>query len=188
MLTICIPTIPERATKLQQLLEVLKPQAAAYGTEILINESESEKNGGKTTGAKRNELIEQVKTPYACFIDDDDMIAPDYMDAVYEGLLKDVDVVGFEGIITTAGHSPYIFRHSIKYNYEEKKVNGRMMYFRPPNHLNPMRTDFFRAVPFPDITFAEDYSFCNTLKDTGLITTEHYIDRPIYFYQYNHKK
>ena len=52
------------------------------GVEILTKGGESHKNGGLSTGAKRNDLLNQAKGRYVVFIDADDLIAENYVEEI----------------------------------------------------------------------------------------------------------
>lgn len=132
-------------------------------------------------GQKRNFLVDNCQTEYAVFIDDDDVVSSDYCELIMEGLNKKVDVISFKGIVTgmhNRRQQPFIHR----LGYEYKTVGN--VYLRPPNHLNPMRTAVFRQFPFKETNWGEDSDFCMRVQKSGVLKTEHFIDKDIYFYQY----
>jgi glycosyltransferase involved in cell wall biosynthesis len=178
-LSILIPTIKTREHLLRRLLNILEPQAKEFGHTIHVLPGEK-----KTIGAKRNELVSMVKTPYAVFIDDDDTVSPNYCKLIQEGIDMNVDVVGIRGKLFVNGVYRDDFEHSINCpNYLTRKVNRKhSIHYRQPNHLNPMRTAFFLAFPFKQLNHAEDYDFCLRLHDSGVLMTEHMIEEPIYNY------
>lgn len=179
-LTILIPTLTERKQFLDRLLQVIAPQCLHTGVKILT----AEDNREKTIGEKRNYLIDNSKTNYSVFIDDDDTVSADYIDQIMIGINKGVDVVSFRGVITSQGKNPQQFIHKIGLIYEQK---GNA-YFRPPNHLNPMKTEYVKQIRFPETSFGEDADFAKRLAESGLLKTEYFIDKPIYFYQYRRVK
>lgn len=175
-----IPTLTERKQFLDRLLQVLAPQCLHTVVKILT----AEDNREKSIGEKRNYLIDNSKTDYSVFVDDDDTVSADYVDQILIGITKGVDVVSFRGVITSQGRNPQQFIHKIGFVYEQK---GNV-YFRPPNHLNPMKTEYIKQIRFPETSFGEDADFAKRLADSGLLKTEHFIDKPIYFYQFRAKK
>lgn len=179
-LTILIPTLTERKQFLDRLLQVLAPQCLHTGVKII----KLEDNREATIGEKRNRLIDNSKTEYSVFIDDDDTVSADYIDLVLEGINKGVDVVSFRGVITSQGKNPQQFIHKLGLVYEQ--IGN--VYYRPPNHLNPMKTEYVKQIRFPETSFGEDADFAKRMAESGLLKTEHFIDKPIYFYQFRSKK
>ena len=189
MLSILIPTLVDRKPFLDQLLNKLTRISQPYKhlIEIVVECDNYE----KTTGDKRNILADKANGKYSCFIDDDDDVPIWYFDSIFKVLQSDstIDCIGFKGLIITEGRKGRqmdVFRHSVGLPYSEGKVNGE--YLRPPNHLNPMLTDYFRQIRFPDLTFAEDFSFCNRLAEAKLIKNEKFLDIIMYHYKYRPQK
>lgn len=137
-------------------------------------------DGSKSIGYYRNELLNTAIGKYVCFIDADDTIAHDYIVQVMQGIDKDVDCCSLMGIITTNGMHPTLFEHSIKY----KAYQLTNKYERYPNHLNVIKRNIAIQFEFKDISFGEDTDWATQIKNSGLIKTEHYIEKPIYFYEY----
>lgn len=184
ILTILIPTLPDRKEFLERLMMKIQDQATDE-IEVLIDDDTE-----ATTGAKRNRLIDQCKTEWAVFIDDDDLIADDYI-RKHLKILKEnpkVDAIGFKGKITTNGRNPYDFIHKFGYDYVEDQSSGKMVYLRPINHINVIRTDISRKVRYPDLSFCEDYDFCLRLSQSDLIKDHEFIDEFMYYYLFRSDK
>jgi hypothetical protein len=79
------------------------------------------------------------------------------------------------------GHT---FVHSIRY-----PLTGSMyvdnMFVRPPNHLNPMMTEFARLATFEDATRGEDLKWTIDLAKTGILKHETPSTRVQYLYTIN---
>lgn len=179
-LTILIPTLETRKQFLERLTQVLLSQCNEHDVKILKHLDKGEKK----IGTKRNELLDGCETEYCVFIDDDDLVASDYVEKVMEGIKKGVDVVTFKGIITSEGKRPETFIHKLGLKYTQQPG----IYFRPPNHLNPMKTEYARQIRFPELSHGEDSDFCKRLQESGLLKTEYYIDESLYFYQFRRLK
>lgn len=188
VLSILIPTLVERRMQWYNLNKRLHALAKDYPVEILSLEDNRE----KTTGQKRNELTDQAKGRFAAFIDDDDDVPNYYFDLVFKILREkpETDCIGFRGLLIDKTKPvrigvarSQVFRHSKGLPFSPGLVKGE--YLRPPNHLNPMLTEYFRAIRFPDQTFAEDYDFCIRLDKAGLIKHEYFIDGAV-MYHYNY--
>lgn len=52
-------------------------------------------NRQRTIGAKRQALVETARGDYIAFVDDDDLVAPDYVHALLEAMRQAPDVVTF---------------------------------------------------------------------------------------------
>lgn len=178
LLSILIPTLDSRISFRQALLEQLATQAIEKPVEILLDNSNS------TIGEKRNNLLQAASGKYVAFIDDDDVIADDYISLIVGGLEADTDLYdccSLDGIITTNGKYPKRFTHSIQYNsYYEK--DGIL--YRPPNHLNTIRASIAKQFKFPEINFGEDTDWAMQICKSGLLKKEYYVDHTLYYYKY----
>lgn len=138
-----------------------------------------------SVGYKRNKLIEKAKGKYISFIDDDDDISDDYIQVIYNKLLKNPDCVSLHGIITFDGKNPRSFIHSLDYDSWFEKDET---YYRCPNHLNPIKRDLAMQIKFPEINCGEDADWSFKLLKSGLLKKEEKVGNPYYFYQYNSQK
>lgn len=177
-LSILIPTVPGREHFMDRIMKQVRDQAAYYP------EVEVQWTIGTTSvsiGMRRNDLVKRAHSEYICFIDDDDRIADNYIELVMAGIATNPDCCSLNGIITTDGKDPRPFMHSIDYDsmYERDGV-----YYRPPNHLNTIRTDLARKCPFPDWQRAEDSNYAFQLRDKGLLKVEYKIEPVLYYYDY----
>lgn len=180
-LTVLTPTLKDREHLLNQLYLVLLSQCKEYNVKVITDDHATD-----SVGVKRARLAKLCKTEYAVYIDDDDMISGNYMELVHAGLKQDVDVVEMRGVITVGGKQQGTFNHSIRFDkWEDGKI-----YTRPPNHLNPMRTKYFKEYPFPDLRHAEDFSQSMAMSNAGLWKgkTEHSISEILYHYRYVNRK
>lgn len=182
-LSILICNLLSRERQLRNLLDHLDVQyAPGPDVEVIV---ETDK-GELSTGAKRNKLLDKAQGDYIVFIDDDDLVAPNYVSLILKALESDPDVVGINLIMTTDGEKAERSFHSIQFKewfdrpYE--LVNGYKAYFRNPNHLNPVKRKFALLTRFPEITEAEDKDYSKRLFSYLENSEEVYIEQPIYFY------
>ena len=56
------------------------------------------------------------------------------------------------------------------------------VYYRPPNHLNPMKREIAIQFKFPEQYHGEDLCWAMALAQSGLLKTEETITEPYYFY------
>ena len=180
-LSILICSLIKRDYLLQRLLNGLNPQVIPYNdsVEILINSD----TGEKTIGKKRNELILKATGDYICFVDDDDLVSNDYVQKVLSAISSRPDCCGIEGMITFDGSNPKKFVHSNKY---KTWFESRGVYYRNPNHLNPVKREYATRVGFPEISRGEDRIYSERILP--FLKTERYIIGTIYRYLYSEGK
>jgi len=188
--SILICTIEERKESFDRIYKKLQSQIHNNNLSDKIEILFFSDNRQNSIGFKRNTLIQQSTGEYVCFVDDDDDVNDRYVPMIYEKLVQKIngekpDCVSLVGIITTNGKNPEKFIHSIQYNNKYCQENG--IYYRPPNHLNPIKKSIAQQFLFPEKNFGEDMSWTLQIAHSGLLKTEAVIDEPYYFYQYNGK-
>ena len=174
ILSILICSLHSRADKLQRLMRVLTPQITDQ-VEVLVQSD----NGEMKIGAKRNELVQKAQGEYVSFVDDDDLVSEDYVKKIIEATKEKPDCCGIQGIITFQGVNPRMFIHSLAYKtwFEKNEI-----YYRCPNHLNPVKKSLAIQVKFPEENFGEDKSYSERLLP--LLASEKFIPGVIYRYLY----
>lgn len=178
-LSILICTLTSRKGYLNNLLQLLHPQIT-LGVEVLVEEDA----GQMSTGRKRNLLLSKAKGEYVVFVDDDDWIAPTYVQDILEAAKQNPDAIVFNGIMTTNGRDERKWYISKDYGYEA--LNGA--YYRYPNHIVPIRREIATKFPFMDLTIGEDYAWATAIHNAKLIQTEVKIEKELYHYQFRTNK
>lgn len=140
-------------------------------------------NGELTLGQKRNVLMDRCTGKYHCFIDDDDVIARDYL-KVFVPMIKsgiDYDCASFVGAHYMRGRFNKFFHHSLDYSTWDERPDR---FIRSVSPMNMIKTDIVRQVRYKDIRNTEDSEFSFRLRESGLLKTEFKINpnRPIYHY------
>jgi hypothetical protein len=187
MLNILICSLDSRARQLSELLAVLEPQCQNRPASVIV-----ERDDGKMSiGDKRNLLLGKADRQYLAFVDDDDTVSPDYVNLIMRAIdlgkqryEKLVDCIGMCGFIIENGVWTWQFRHSITVNGWSKDKNRRI-YFRTPNHLNPIKRQIAQQMVFPSSNWGEDRAYSDKLRP--YLTTEIFIEEPIYFYKKGNK-
>lgn len=184
LLSILIPTLNDRKHYYQYIAQRISKQIKSVGqqkVELLVYCDNRE----KTTGHKRNVLLEQSKGRFVVFVDDDDDISGDYVKNIVDVIESmEVDAIGICGIYTENGMNPTPFITGREYNWN--KSGGR--YCRFVNHISPIRSTIAKQFKFPDITIGEDYQWTMAIRDSGLIKTDHIIMSDMYFYEFRTNK
>lgn len=171
-LSILIVTLKSRENLFLNLKRILKNQLTPE-VEVLVSCDEKE----SSIGAKRNSLLHSATGEYICYIDDDDIVSPFYVSKILKAIEEKPDCVGIKGVITLKNIGPRLFEHSLQNTSWFEKDN---IYYRCPNHLNPIKRDIALSVGFPNISDQEDRAYSFNLQ--GKLKTETLIDEPIYYY------
>lgn len=180
ILSILIPTMPERKELFYGLVNELESQIKDEDVEILANDRMD-----ISIGEKRNILLQQAKGTYVAFFDDDDKPSEDYIETLLKAIRP--DCVSLRGLMTWNGKRPEIFEHSIKHKVY-KTVPGEIRYIRYPNHLNCIRADIAKQFTFPPKNHGEDTDWANKLFNSGLLKRECYVNKILYYYNFLTRK
>jgi hypothetical protein len=176
--SILICTVPSRHHLLSTLLEDIETHKKNVNIKVeVIFDSRSDISVGK----KRNSLIARSKGKYSCFVDDDDKITPNYLSVVEDAIKSgiDYDCVALNGRFYYGVEYKASFYHSLRYT---SWSGDNTEYYRPPNHLNPIKTSICKVIPFKDISLQEDEDFSKRLFESGLLKTEYVHDKIQYHY------
>lgn len=180
--SILILTMEKRQPVFEKIFQKLTKQIEENGLQDKVEILVFKDNGENTIGKKRNHLLQTSKGEYICYVDDDDDVEDNYISLIYNKLEQEKpDCVSLVGIITFNGQNPRTFIHSIKYDSYFEKDN---VYYRPPNHLNPIKRDIAIQFKFPENSFGEDTDWAMQIARSGLLKKEAVVDTPYYFYLY----
>jgi glycosyltransferase involved in cell wall biosynthesis len=197
--SILICAIPERFHSAQPLLySLLETQAAARRPDIeflyLMD------NRRRTVGAKRNALLDMAVGEYVSFIDDDDLVAPIYIDKLYRAIVKarkqepPIDVICFQQKATLVQQGvvhrcTYSLAHYHQREPDKRRVlastqeANTLDWTGPPAHTMVWRREVVRPCRFPEKQFGEDVDWvdqaCERAKTELTLTDE------LYFYNFN---
>lgn len=178
-LSILIPTLTSRKEQFKIISEELSRQIHnKYDNDAIVIYHLDNKE--KTVGQKRNELIAKAESDYVVFVDDDDRVAPDYVQTLLEAIESNVDVITFGVDVSINGGKakPCVYSKDFK---EDKNLDTH--YERIPNHIMCIKRDIAKVVKFPDINNGEDSAWAKKLHP--LLETEYKIDKTLYYYDFN---
>jgi glycosyltransferase involved in cell wall biosynthesis len=174
ILSVLIPTINGREVFFTRILEKVNDQKTEEIEIISLKD-----NKEISIGSKRQQLLEKASGEYVVFIDDDDLIADDYINSILDALLEKPDCVGFEINCTgTLGKTASVSNRWSDWGENKEGYD----YVRTPYHKVPIKKDIALAIGFKDLRYAEDYDFSKRLKQSGLIKKEIYISKVLYYY------
>jgi glycosyltransferase involved in cell wall biosynthesis len=177
--SILIPTMKSREKLFLQVLAEVERQINEIKTAKVEVLYESD-NGELTLGAKRNLLISRSSGKYCCFVDDDDVISPNFIKTFLPMLNDDYDCASLVGAYYHKGKFIKLFYHSLDVK-EWYETNDK--FWRSPSPLNMIKTGICREIKYADIRNTEDHEFSKRLIESGLIKKEYKIPIvPIYHY------
>lgn len=182
LLAILIPTTPDRQRLLDRLMKELDKQRVGNEVIIIINETLKAEEGGPTTGAKSNQLIERAREMNATHIarfDSDDLPGPNYIARNMEGVNGDYDCNELYGRIYFHNKPGNLFHHSNEY---KEWFQTDKMYMRMPNHISTIKLEHCNGIEFQDKTVGEDFWWSEELRKSGRLKKQYPIKEVIYHY------
>lgn len=190
ILSILIPTIPERHEKFTKLFNKLHRQLEYMQTfhsslghiEILVDSTPKFLEGGLSIGKKREALVKRAEGKYLCFLDDDDEIAGNYLETLVRLCQQGNDVVTFRSFADLENYWS-IIDMSIKYALNDQ-CSPEYITRRRPWHVCPVKSFLAKVHDFEDSNYGEDWSWFYKVADTCL--SESHTDAVIH--KYIHRK
>lgn len=180
--TILVPTLGERRAVFERLMTGLLPQLEPYGGQVRVLAWHN--NGRPSLPEIRQRMVLAAGTDYISFVDDDDLVAPFYVDAIMAALETEPDYVGFQVQCYSDGHPTAVAYHSLEYR-RWRNLRGR--YERDISHINPMRTKIASMADFRRTRRGapEDRAWVEQLRRGARLKTEVVVPRILYHYLYS---
>jgi len=179
LLSIMIPTLEDRKTQyLEPLMEHLRKQQTDE-----VNIDIRSDRGEMDIGTKRNLMLKEARGKFVAFVDDDDWVSDTYVSDILQAIKAHdaLDCVGFWGEIYFSGELGGRMIHTTMCKFWTE-VPG--VYYRPPNHLNPVRAEIAKRFQFQSIRTSEDHFWSMDLKESGLLNYEVFLGaKPTYIYR-----
>lgn len=181
-LSILIPSLRRRELFLDRLTRCLLPQLAGHDCIEVLTEID---NGEMSLGSKRNLLLRKATGEYVAFIDDDDLVADDYITKMLAALDTAPDVIGFTMLVTNDGAWPEYGFVSVAlrswFQIPDPITKGRFAYYSCPNHLTPVKRDLALSICYSDkLIMCEDLEY--SIRLLQHLTREFFIESPIYYF------
>jgi len=178
-LSILILTLPTRIDLYSRLIKSLNQQVIEnnlmHRVQILTLGDTKE----ISVGEKRNILLNKSIGRYVCFIDDDDVIATNYLSVIMSALNSNADVITFCGdYVENEIRTPFSISMVHRGNFNEPN-----MFYRLPNHLCPVKREIALSCQFTDKNFGEDSDYAE--KINNYLKNEYHIQEKLYFYMYD---
>lgn len=135
--------------------------------------------GAKTIGEKRNMAMSKANGIAVAYLDEDDFIGDQYIQRGIQFAESDKDVATLRGLYFTNGVYDRPFEHSLRY---KEWSQDSSLYRRCPNHINFIKRDLIKDIPFEHKNFGEDGTASLLWRDKGIFKTEFEIPETLYFY------
>lgn len=190
ILSVLVPSIPERSDLLtrinsllhKQLIQLWRDHPMLGDVEIVFKNSKSFLNGGLSIGKKREWLVKAAMGKYLCFLDDDEDIAPNYIETLMRLCQHDVDVVTFRNLTRTDTYWTVVDM-SLK-NHNEEATPERIVK-RLPWHICPVKNEYAKLYDFEDSNYSEDWTWME--KVLKHCKTEAHTDQILHCYNHSSK-
>lgn len=189
MLTVMIPCVLDRLGS--SLLGDLQHQAATlppglHEVEILALYD----NRKRSTGLKRQVLLDAAQGQFVTCLDDDDGVAPDYLRQITEAIRDhpEADVIVFNNISQLDGGSPFRVITGIEFENEQCRKGDDGLWadiHRKPWHWCVWSARLAKAAKFPDGYIDDDWYWLRQMMPH--VKVQHRIDRELHFYKFNSK-
>ena len=167
ILSILTPGVPKRLLQIAELCEELQNQIVEQSVEHLVLID----NKRRTVGEKRDALLRAARGRYVAFVDDDDLVSPNYVARLLEASRSNPDVI--------------TFRQRVEYNDLRGEVEFRLGHhneaFNPHGgitrrnawHVCAWRRKLAILSAFPAINYGEDWAFSAKLCALPNLREEH---------------
>ncbi len=184
LLTVVVPAIPSRMkTSLMGVMEELIRQADGKPVEVMCLLD----NRARNLSEKRNDAIAKAKGKFITFVDDDDRVEPDYVDALLKTIRENpkADCVVFDVMVHGYDEEPKVCKYGTEYTGD---WNAKDAYYRRPNHVMAYRTEISRRHLYRKELSAINEDFAWSATASKDIKRQVRIDKVLYHYLYNPKE
>lgn len=178
-LSICICSIFSRKAYLDRMMACLSPQLEQRVELLLAIDA-----GQDSIGGKRQRLLEQARGEFIVFLDDDDLVSPEYVSEILCAINRDpkADAITYRSkrYCDGAYEAECVYSLHSDSNIGFIYVDGFKTYQRYPYHVTPVRRELALKVGFPSKDHGEDTDFA--VKLHPLLKSEVHIPKHLYTY------
>lgn len=185
LLTIAIPTIPERSEQFNALWHKIFKQISHTPLGAIDLIYSDKPKGDQSIGKKRDELYKASNGLYTVMIDDDDDVPEDYIETIFNTINHSNDTPDCIGYIERCIIDGVTRYSKISNEFQDWSniQQGIFSYARTPFFKVPILTELCKKVGVSDMRFGEDHDFARRLKPH--IKTHIFIDKVMYYYTAN---
>jgi glycosyltransferase involved in cell wall biosynthesis len=181
LLSILVPTVPSRISTFYpaMIANLLKQIGDRKDIEVIGLFD----NKMRSTGSKRNAMLNLASGKYLVFLDDDDYVTEDWLSRVVSAVESNPDLIVY-GVLV---HWPDGRLQHCRYDVSVKECRDidRDHYEGHPSHVHVWRTCIAKSVGFSDKQFGEDTEWSSTAAKS--VQSQVTIDKELYHYCFNPK-
>lgn len=182
-----IPAVLDRLGS--PLLAKLQTQVEQLPSDVKVEILALYDNRKRSTGLKRQVLLDAAQGDFVACLDDDDDVSPFYFERITRAIQAepDADVVVFNNVSVLNGENPFLVIPGIEFENEPvRKENGVWVdIHRKPWHWCAWNARLAKVAKFPDGYIDDDWYWCRQM--VPLVTKQHRISEALHYYQYNSK-
>ena len=180
ILSILTPTIRGRESQVIALQEKIASQIGTqYGVPMVEHLTLSD-NRARSIGAKRQALADIARGQYIAFVDDDDDVAPDYVESLLKAAETGADVITFRQRAIYNGLDSEVH---FGVNNQDGPFNPGGITLRAPWHVCAWRRERVEGCLFGESNYGEDLVWCQQARKR--IRTAHHIDKVLHTYRHD---
>lgn len=189
-LSILMPAVVDRDSRALclEITTTIKQEGLPFEFLVLTD------NRQRSTGLKRQALMDMARGQYVMHLDDDDGLAPDALKQIADAMAHTdftPEVISFDSEATIDGANPFRVRTRMDHENEQATtVNGQWVDIRrKPWHWCAWKRNFVEAAGarFPDGYIDEDAYWLRQLWSCDIDIGEYHINEVLHFYRYNSK-
>lgn len=180
-LEVMILTQRSRSTFLNQLFQVLRPQLNASDGRAVASVRQFDHT--MSLGENREAMRRAAVGEYICFVDDDDLVARNYVSEILKAATWRPDQITFEVQVLLGDDlaTAVTIYQSLAYS-GWRTDTSTFNHYRDISHLCPMRRELALKVPMSG-GIGEDYQWAKAMRDLDVVNTEQNIPAPpLYYY------
>ena len=137
-------------------------------------------NCQRSIGAKRQALVDIARGQYIAFCDDDDDVAPDYVESLLRAAETGADVITFRQRAIYNGMESEVH---FGINNQDGAFNPGGITLRAPWHVCAWRRERVEGCLFLEGNYGEDAVWCHQARKR--IRTGHHIDKVLHIYRHD---
>jgi hypothetical protein len=185
LLSILIPSVPNRIVSLSKLFQKLESQSQGLensrDVEILVFLD----NKTRSIGYKRESLVHIARGKFLSFVDDDDDVEDWYVFDAIKAIKENpyVDVITFKEYVILNDSPRYELTFQLGHPHPYQAPD--MQFTRPPWHSCFWRREIAQKHHFNDSMYGEDWFWASQLNSEAI--TSFHIDKFMRTYRFNDK-
>src|SRR5215472_4904208 len=176
ILSILTPAVPSRIFAINVLQKALADQIGTRPVEHLVLVD----NKRRTVGEKRDALLRAARGTYVAFVDDDDMVAPNYVAELLKASTQQPDVITFCQQARVNGEPATV---EFKLGNGNEPFKPDVVVKRNAWHVCAWVRTLVIQSHFPAVNYGEDWAFAEPL--CKLAKKEVHIPQVLHYYRHS---